>query len=986
MVNSFIIQNMSVTRLTRPLIESVAKTVKPYGDIVELDFQRNNIDLLENLQPLSLTELIILNLSYNRLQTLQNLVPIATLKELKVSANCLVNVNTALPFPRLQVLDLSENKIYQITAELPESLLELDLRSNLICTFESIAPVFKLRNLVVLDLRQNPIVDKYISNEAFYTYVTKFLPKLDVLNGEPISSIRQPSASQMQLSKTESRLDKSGIVYDLTESRVTGVASATSQASYFDNQSGVQNSGQTKQQRSLSTHVSSAKQQDPGINIKIYSNYYDKGGVESQKEQISDSQRMVNEHLILFRSPSNRRLSYNQSNVSNPLGRTSRSISHERIASSDNTTAMQQSDINQDVYYKYVPSTDNRGINRVYEASGTQRNGQDAAPITVQRSRSFRAVGGSIIQEMQVSNPSFVPHTLPNVHNETQSLHPHSKSISIPEQHESIPRRDPLIDTNISNIHVEEPNMSIITKLRQKCMEQEIEIHRLNLELKAASEILSDNKVIPGLLSRDTAFTMGGNLREAGKIFVPTISGPNEYAKLLSQTELSELALLKAQVHSLEESISTLENESIVTYPHPEVEKPGQHPIHIALYSYRRKLFHTILASVRQKKASEHKINELQNTILTLTKHVKEKEELELEADAKHRLQEVQLKDSELRRGVKQKTIETLTTELSQYRNMFKILSDLHTVDDNGLVSYIQHNSVSTIAEMVERALDLVLKKILNADQSIQAVTTILGRQKLRIEALTDQLDDYEHKYSSLLSEHEDLLARYDALKDNYKNLQLEKIKLETDSLDNGARRKPPCANFAVQVRPRIDTSIELTKQYSTLEDSHTNVPNTRTSITDIQTLQELPPSPSIYINPGSLTKRPETSPKVPSSGSQVSTISAAAVASQITKSIMQNSRQLTRNVAGSPTRYSTQAQKEPSFESIAPAIELQNDNKTQSNLSEDGLLDMRIAERKQLAAEMKELQNMTVPRSSSSNRKRAEKIMGMLSKLDSLM
>lgn len=83
---------------------------------------------------------------------------------------------------------------------------------------------------------------------------------------------------------------------------------------------------------------------------------------------------------------------------------------------------------------------------------------------------------------------------------------------------------------------------------------------------------------------------------------------------------------------------------------------------------------------------------------------------------------------------------------------------------------------------MVERALELSREKIHNVDQSVQAITTIISRQKLRIEALTDKLDDYEHKYSALLSEHEDLMSRYDALKDTYKSLQLEKIKLEADS------------------------------------------------------------------------------------------------------------------------------------------------------------------------------------------------------------
>lgn len=105
---------------------------------------------------------------------------------------------------------------------------------------------------------------------------------------------------------------------------------------------------------------------------------------------------------------------------------------------------------------------------------------------------------------------------------------------------------------------------------------------------------------------------MASKLRNEGKLFIPTISGPNEYAKLLSQSDFSEIALLKAQVQSLEESICALENDSIVTYPHPEAERPGQSSLPIALYSYRRKLFHTILAGTRQAKEAKSKIAELQ--------------------------------------------------------------------------------------------------------------------------------------------------------------------------------------------------------------------------------------------------------------------------------------------------------------------------------------------------------------------------------------
>lgn len=58
--------------------------------------------------------------------------------------------------------------------------------------------------------------------------------------------------------------------------------------------------------------------------------------------------------------------------------------------------------------------------------------------------------------------------------------------------YEQVPGTYQSTDTDMRSTHVEKSDTALVTQLRRKCMEQELEIHRLNLELNAASEILGD--------------------------------------------------------------------------------------------------------------------------------------------------------------------------------------------------------------------------------------------------------------------------------------------------------------------------------------------------------------------------------------------------------------------------------------------------------------------------------------------------------------
>lgn len=104
----------------------------------------------------------------------------------------------------------------------------------------------------------------------------------------------------MQLSKAESRVDRSNAIYDLTESRVAGVVSAISQASQVDSRSEVQGSGQARSHQPTSVRASSVQQQDPGINIKIYSNYYDKGDLSQTRGKLQTLSAWLMSTLFYF--------------------------------------------------------------------------------------------------------------------------------------------------------------------------------------------------------------------------------------------------------------------------------------------------------------------------------------------------------------------------------------------------------------------------------------------------------------------------------------------------------------------------------------------------------------------------------------------------------------------------------------------------------------------------------------------------------------
>ncbi|TNJ28665.1 Leucine-rich repeat protein [Giardia muris] len=745
---------MSLARLTRPLMESVAKTVRPYGDIIELDFQRNNLDLLENLKPLTGTELQVLNLSYNRLQSLQNLVPIHTLRELYAASNSLLNVNVALPFPRLQVLDLSENKIFQITAELPDSIIELNLRGNLICTFENIDPIFRLTNLRNLDLRQNPILEKYVSPEAFYGYVLKLLPQLEVINGlsartlltesgtliphhvstpsseshlsQPeddlvLTGIDHAQSTQPMLLKTRSTRPTSAPLYDLTESRLSSIVLRDS----------VPTDGLASRTRSSATSGDEQRH----VNVKIYSNYYERTDASpTRRKSIADSQRLVNEHIILFRSPTRSR-----------------------------------------------PSSA-----RVKQQTSTSIGSRPLSAGTPLREKNSQV--GYLSQAKTTS--SFA-----------------SSSLVLDEKMRPAPQTD-FADSEMCNVEVAVDGKAIaqlqipLTKDESNELKSHHdELERLKAELDAALQ----------LVKKEEALNLGKDGQQSTiRDYKPTIKSSKELRSLMAETDMTETDILRAEVRALEEAVGALELQSVVTYPHPEIK---QEQLHAALYNYRRKLFQTILDHDRVLAAEKRaRQSDLEQSAF-LRKQVQEGRQRE--EMLQRTIDELRDELKTAKNVVSNDEVAWLKTQVSSYSQAFETMSKL--IGPNGTFqSFIDGTFLEDFEQHLLSHLEGLNERLGRLAAWFSSHWDIRRRFQGRLEAMAESLEDCNQRLSLLQTDYNALKSRHATLRETHKALQLEKLRIEQEVEERAdAIQRPPCANFAVQVWPASEATPIRTNEPS---------------------------------------------------------------------------------------------------------------------------------------------------------------------------
>lgn len=197
--------------MSSPIARATLKQVQSEagdGDIdgTSLNMSGRNIETMASLGSFILPQIKKLNVSNNKLSSLNDLLPMFQLLEFDASHNVLADVDTVLPFPKLQVLNLSHNRIVHLACTMPTSLRIIDLSYNNVYSMDSIAPILSLKGLESLDIRGNPLEKQSIQ----FDIISNF-PQLKVFNGRAIqdlgSSINNPN--DLTLSELADKNDNS---------------------------------------------------------------------------------------------------------------------------------------------------------------------------------------------------------------------------------------------------------------------------------------------------------------------------------------------------------------------------------------------------------------------------------------------------------------------------------------------------------------------------------------------------------------------------------------------------------------------------------------------------------------------------------------------------------------------------------------------------------------------------------------------------------
>lgn len=153
------------------------------GDTI-LDLSGQNIETLADLRSFLSPQIKQLDISNNRLSSLNDLLPMFQLLDFNASHNVIVDVDQVLPFPKLQTLNLSHNRIVRLACTIPTSIRSLDLSHNNIYSLDLIAPVLSLKSLESLDIRENPLMKR-----ETYRDIIKNFPQLKKFNGRDVQDL-----------------------------------------------------------------------------------------------------------------------------------------------------------------------------------------------------------------------------------------------------------------------------------------------------------------------------------------------------------------------------------------------------------------------------------------------------------------------------------------------------------------------------------------------------------------------------------------------------------------------------------------------------------------------------------------------------------------------------------------------------------------------------------------------------------------------------
>eukprot|EP01083_Nonionella_stella_P088418 246415_1 len=164
---------------------------------------------------LNFKELKTLNLSHNEISMINNLFDLYELEDLDLSFNRISVLENVESLQSLRILNVANNKITHISLGDVPRLESLDLRHNLIPSsdtiFEGLKGCLKLQDLW---LEGNPVSSNISTPE-----LTKFLPQISSLDGQPLANVLNLKRSTLLQSKilppeafrTNSKLNSSQI-------------------------------------------------------------------------------------------------------------------------------------------------------------------------------------------------------------------------------------------------------------------------------------------------------------------------------------------------------------------------------------------------------------------------------------------------------------------------------------------------------------------------------------------------------------------------------------------------------------------------------------------------------------------------------------------------------------------------------------------------------------------------------------------------------
>ncbi|CDW90765.1 centrosomal protein of 97 kda [Stylonychia lemnae] len=156
--------NLIVLNLSHNKISKISN-LSQLNQLKSLILSSNSISLIEGLEQLQSLEL--LDLSYNQISVIENIAKCLELNSLSLAHNNIKEIGDLSENITLEVIDLRNNKIKNledIDLKFPSSLKSLYLQSNLIGDILQPRLINFLDNISIVNLNQNPIIEKLTSN------------------------------------------------------------------------------------------------------------------------------------------------------------------------------------------------------------------------------------------------------------------------------------------------------------------------------------------------------------------------------------------------------------------------------------------------------------------------------------------------------------------------------------------------------------------------------------------------------------------------------------------------------------------------------------------------------------------------------------------------------------------------------------------------------------------------------------------------------